>query len=53
MLLQNRFALKGVALGGNSAYTGGAIFVGADLSSSASLDTLTFTSNAAALGALL
>ena len=51
ILLQNNFDLEAVDFVGNSAYFGGAIFISANLSVNADLDTITFTSNTAALGA--
>ena len=51
ILLQSNFNLEAVVFGDNSAYFGGAIFISADLATNAILDSITFTSNTAALGA--
>ncbi|KAK9829421.1 hypothetical protein WJX72_005757 [[Myrmecia] bisecta] len=49
-LARNNFKLSGVAFVKNAAYLGGGVFLGADLSSNALLDSLTFVNNTGILG---
>ena len=48
--MHNSFTVESLALDGNSAYYGGAIFVSADLTSNATFSNLTFANNIAAEG---